>query len=386
MNTQTLSYREISAFASAETLDAPLPAPVAEIGKIHFEGNIVPHRWYQHITLGSGKPDLPAITILAEIVYRYRPRQTLDKRGKPLPRKHFDGDMFQCTAAYFEAKFGLTKDQTRKALKRLEDAGYIRREYRDIVQQGILRNCIMFIEPVPRMIQAITHPVAATAATPSQAVLPAPVGDPPSPVGDPPSPVGDLFKGIKITTEIKTTTPNPSVTNEHPAEPESAGSSGSHQDEGINAEDGSVPDEREPAPNERRPALIYPVKLTQREREDIVAQVHPLPTQVAQQILDVIQARIQSGASIRTNPAAVLRGIVRKYHADPNSFDPSSGFHIADQRRQRAEAEARLRRAAEVQRIESAKRAMAHPLCAPRQRLEGHRRFVETAMRTLRGG
>ena len=378
MNTQTLSYREISAFASAETLDAPLPAPVAEIGKIHLTGNIIPHQWYQHITLGSGKPDLPAITILAEIVYRYRPRQTLDKRGKPLPRKHFDGDMFQCTAAYFEAKFGLTKDQTRKALKRLEDAGYIGREYRDIVQQGILRNCVMFIEPVPRMIRAITHPVVATAATPSQAVLPAPVGDPPSPVGD-------LFKGIKITTEIKTTTPNPSVTNEHPAEPESAGGSG-HRDDGINAEDGSVPDEREPAPNERRPALIYPVKLTQREREDIVAQVHPLPTQVAQQILDVIQARIQGGASIRTNPAAVLRGIVRKYHADPNSFDPSSGFHIADQRRQRAEAEARLRRAAEVQRIESGKRAVAHPLCAPRQQMEGHRRFVETAMRTLRGG
>lgn len=382
MNTQTLSYRQISAFASAETLDAPLPAPVAEIGKIHFEGNIVPHRWYQHITLGSGKPDLPAITILAEIVYRYRPRQTLDKRGKPLPRKHFDGDMFQCTAAYFEAKFGLTKDQTRKALKRLEDAGYIRREYRDIVQQGILRNCIMFIEPVPRMIQAITHPVVATAATSPRAVPLAPAGDPPSPVGDPPSPVGDLFKGIKITTEIKTTTPNPSITSECPAEPESAGSS-SHQDEGINAGNRPTPDEREPAPDERQPALIYPIKLTQREREDIVAQVHPLPTQVAQQILDVIQARIQGGASIRTNPAAVLRGIVRKYHADPDSFDPSSGFHIADQRRQRAEAEARLRRAAEVQRIEPGK--IATPaLSIRRPPTEGLRQFMDTVTKALR--
>ena len=391
MNTQTLSYREISAFASAEALDAPLPAPVAEIGMIHFTGNIIPHQWYQHITLGSGKPDLPAITILAEIVYRYRPRQTLDKRGKPVPCKHFDGDMFQCTAAYFEAKFGLTKDQTRKALKRLEDAGYIRREYRDIVQQGILRNCVMFIEPVPRMIQAITHPVVATAATSPRAVPPAPAGDPPapagdppSPVGDPPSPVGDLFKGIKITTEIKTTTPNPSITSECPAEPESAGGSG-HQDEGSNAEDHPAPDEREPAPAERRPTLVYPVKLTQREREDIVAQVHPLPTEIAQQILDVIQARIQGGASIRTNPAAVLRGIVRKYHADPDSFDPSSGFHIADQRRQRAEAEARLRRAAEVQRIEPGKIATpALPIRRPPT--EGLRRFMDTVTKALRSG
>ena len=102
-----------------------LTSTVIEIGKIHFEGNIIPHQWYQHIVLESGKPDLPAIIILAEIIYWYRPYQTLDKSGKPLLRKHFDGDMFQCTAAYFESKFGLTKDQVRKALKRLEDAGYI---------------------------------------------------------------------------------------------------------------------------------------------------------------------------------------------------------------------------------------------------------------------
>ena len=78
----------------------PLPATVAEIGKIHVEGNLIPHPWYQRIRLESGKPDLPAIIILAEIIYWYRPYQTLTKGGKPLLRKHFDGDMFQCTAAY----------------------------------------------------------------------------------------------------------------------------------------------------------------------------------------------------------------------------------------------------------------------------------------------
>jgi len=166
----------------------PLPTTVTEIGRIHFEGNIIPHQWYQQILLDSGKPNLPAITILAEIIYWYRPYQTLDKRGKPLLRKHFDGDMFQCTAAYFETKFGLTKDQARKALKRLEDAGYIRREYRDIVQQGILRNNIMFIEPVPLAIMAITHPVVAAKAPPVQ--------------NAPLSPVGDIIKGIKTTWPI----------------------------------------------------------------------------------------------------------------------------------------------------------------------------------------
>ena len=37
---------------------APLPATVAEIGKIHFEGNIIPHSWYQRIMLESGKRGL----------------------------------------------------------------------------------------------------------------------------------------------------------------------------------------------------------------------------------------------------------------------------------------------------------------------------------------
>ena len=206
---------------------APLPAAVIEIGKIHFEGNVIPHPWYQHIALPSGKPDLPAIIILAEIVYWYRPYQTLDHHGKPLLRKRFDGDLFQCTAAYFEAKFGLTKDQTRKALKRLEDAGYIRREYRDIIQRGTLHNNIMFIEPVPLAIMAITHPSVAAKVTPPLS----PVGDTLSPVGDTLSPVGDIInKEYKTTTEITyeittTTTPNPSST-EPAADPDNEGGGG----------------------------------------------------------------------------------------------------------------------------------------------------------------
>ncbi len=197
--------------------------------------------------------------------------------------------------------------------------------------------------------------------------------------------IAPTFNETETTTETTTTTPSPSATGEHLAEPESAGSSSSHQDEGINVEGRSAPDERVPASSERPPALIYPPKLTEREREDIATQVRTLPAEVAQQILDVIQAHIQGGASIRTNPAAVLRGIVRKYHADPDSFDPSSGFHIADQRRQRAEAEARLRRAAEVQRIEPGK--IATPtLPIHRPPTEGLRRFMDTVTKALRSG
>ncbi|MBK8536665.1 MAG: MarR family transcriptional regulator [Candidatus Competibacteraceae bacterium] len=235
---------------------------MAEIGQMHFEGNIIPHPWYQRITLESGKPDLSAIILLAEIIYWYRPYQTLDKHGKPLLRKHFDGDMFQCTAAYFETKFGLTKDQARKALKRLEDAGYIRREYRSIVQQGILRNNIMFIEPVPLAILAITHPTEATNPPLPASDTPLPASDTLSPVGDTLSPVGDIFKGIEITTKISTktttttTTPNPSATNERTVESESTrGGSGGTQDEKTKAQD-THPGIATLEPNEEKTAAL----------------------------------------------------------------------------------------------------------------------------------
>ena len=412
---------------------APLPAAVAEIGKIHFEGNIIPHSWYQRITLESGKPDLPAIILLAEIIYWYRPYQTLDKRGKPLLRKHFDGDMFQCTAAYFVSKFGLTKDQTRKALKRLEDAGYIRREYRDIVQQGILRNCIMFVEPMPLAILAITHPAVATEATSQPAISPSPVGDPPSPVGDPPSPVGDppspvgdppspvgdLFKGIEITTEISTettttTTPNPSFSNARSTEPEPAWGSGGTQDEKPEGQDTRhgiaivEPNEekmvfqqatpsvlttdrlsntatedqqtvfQEEQINGQQPELIYPNQLTTTEQQDIAAQLQPLPVEIAQQMLDVVESRIHSG-QIRTNPAALLRGVIRKYQADPDAFDPSSGFQIAEARRRRVEAAARL---------EAAQQASIRQLqeVTPRRLSEIGRASLAAMLNTLRGG
>ena len=185
----------------------------------------------------------------------------------------------------------------------------------------------------------------------------------------------------ETTTEITTTTPNPSSTNPRAAEPENP-RGGSGQNDRIKDQDTRTNGGKNADPDDRQPELIYPVKLTEQEREDITAQVCTLPAEVAQQMLDVIQAQIQGGPPIRTNPAAVLRGIVRKYKADPDSFDPSSGFHVADQRRRRAEAEARLREAAAVQRIGSGKMA-ACILPAPRQQTEGRRRFVDSAMKAL---
>ncbi|HJW29142.1 MAG TPA: hypothetical protein VJ508_07800, partial [Saprospiraceae bacterium] len=162
-----------------------LPSVVAAIGRIHFEGNVIPHEWYQKITLHDGKPDLPAIIILAEIVYWYRPIRLLDSQGKPLIQKKFNEDMFQSGASYYEDKFGLTKNQVRKALKRLEEAGFIRREYREVVKRGIRLNNVMFIEPVPSKILEITHPPQhKMVVLANENVLSLPTGEGVSPVGE----------------------------------------------------------------------------------------------------------------------------------------------------------------------------------------------------------
>jgi hypothetical protein len=136
---------------------------------------------------------------------------------------------------------------------------------------------------------------------------------------------------------------------------------------------------REEVINEQRPELIFPAKLTEAEYADIAAQVYTLPSEVAQQMLDAIQAKIQSGPPIRTNPAAVLRGIVRKYQVDPESFDPSSGFHIAEARRRRAEADARLRAEAE-QRAREREARHAAPGAS-----EVRSRSIASMLRALRG-
>ena len=139
--------------------ETALPPAVLEIGKMHFAGNIIPHEWYSHLRLDGGKPDLPAIIILSEIVYWYRPQRYLSEDGTQVfLRKKFQGDQLQTNAAYYENKFGLTKDQTRKALKRLEDRGLIKREYREINANGIRLVNRMFIEPLPDTIAAITYP------------------------------------------------------------------------------------------------------------------------------------------------------------------------------------------------------------------------------------
>ncbi|MER2511742.1 MAG: hypothetical protein ABTQ25_04865, partial [Nitrosomonas ureae] len=229
------------------------------------------------------------------------------------------------------------------------------------------------------------------------------------------------YKGIKTTTEISTettttTTPQPLSSSEAAATTEPARGGCGDEDQNPKAQDSGqelaaaeieikektvIQEEAQPAVattetsgattesqktvaseaviEEQQPELTFPARLTEREYHDMAAVACLLPLLIAQQMMDVVAAKMKAG-QIRTNPAAVLRGIVRKYKADPGSFDPSMGFGIAENRRRRleeaarAEAEAEQReQVRETSRITPAARAAARQSIAHiKQLLRGH--------------
>jgi DnaD/phage-associated family protein len=131
---------------------------VDEIGKINFEGTVIPHNWFNAIKFNNGKPDVVAIVLLSEIVYWYRPaiiKDELTGRIKEV-RKRFKADLLQRSYESFAEQFGFTKRQVKDALKRLEDAGLIVREFRDIYANGRVFANTLFIRLNPEKVLEIT--------------------------------------------------------------------------------------------------------------------------------------------------------------------------------------------------------------------------------------
>lgn len=131
---------------------------VDEIGKINFEGTVIPHNWFNAIKFNSGKPDVVAIVLLSEIVYWYRPTIVKDEmtgRMKEV-RKRFKADLLQRSYESFAEQFGFTKRQVKDALKRLEDAGLIEKEFRNIRVDGKVLANVLFIRLNPQKVLEIT--------------------------------------------------------------------------------------------------------------------------------------------------------------------------------------------------------------------------------------
>lgn len=56
-------------------------AIVDENAKLNISGNVIPQMWYRTIIRESGKPNLTAIIILADIVYWYKPTELRDENS-----------------------------------------------------------------------------------------------------------------------------------------------------------------------------------------------------------------------------------------------------------------------------------------------------------------
>lgn len=189
---------------------------VVAIGQINLTGNVTPASWWRHITLPSGRPDQTAITLLAEIVYWYRPSEVRDEITGTLVgyRKRFHGDKLQRSYQAFADQFGFSKREATDALKRLRDAGFITLELRTIqTSEGITLSNVLYVEPVPEAVLDINSmvrksdiknvtPVPFERNTPSVPTEPLPRSD-----ADAPTLKRETYTEIttKTTTEIKNT-------------------------------------------------------------------------------------------------------------------------------------------------------------------------------------
>ena len=133
---------------------------VDRMGKLQITGNIIPVAWYQTIRKETGKPNLNAIIILADIVYWYRPIEVRDEATGQLIgfRKRFHADMLQRSYQQFSEQFGLTKRDVTNAVIELEKLGVIQRVFRTIEKGGRLIPNVLFLSLDVDVLERLTYP------------------------------------------------------------------------------------------------------------------------------------------------------------------------------------------------------------------------------------
>ncbi|EEL34644.1 Prophage LambdaBa04, DnaD replication protein [Bacillus cereus Rock3-28] len=130
---------------------------VLQIGQINFRGNVIDHGWFKTLTLDNGKPNIVAITILGEFVYWYKPTEVRNEESSQVQYKQkFKADMLQKSYQQLADSFGFTKRQVKEACDFLKERGLIKIEFRTIVVNGTRCNNVMYVEPIPEIIQKIS--------------------------------------------------------------------------------------------------------------------------------------------------------------------------------------------------------------------------------------
>lgn len=112
-----------------------------------MKGNIVPISWYHEIVKPTGKPDMNAIAVLAELVFWHRP---VYENGKY--RSKFKGEKFKINYKKMSQILNLTEKDIQRALAALEKLNLIKRVIvRDPKANGV------FVEPNFERIEVINN-------------------------------------------------------------------------------------------------------------------------------------------------------------------------------------------------------------------------------------
>ena len=127
-----------------------------------MDGNVTPRAWYASPSLqhANGKPNLVAITLLADILFWYRPFEVrIEGAGTGTEyRQKFAADKLRMHYKSWGDGFGFTQRQVEDAMAFLREKGLVTVETRAVATAvGIIPNCA-FIEPVFDKLRLVTHP------------------------------------------------------------------------------------------------------------------------------------------------------------------------------------------------------------------------------------
>ncbi len=133
------------------------------MNSIAIVGNVVPQIWYKTVTRSEEdkRPYLLAISILADIVYWYRPTEIRDEYTGQIVgiKKKFKDDMLQRSYKSLCELYGENEKAIQRALLRLEKLGVIKRLFKTVKTEAAVLGNVMFLDLLPDGLIALTFPV-----------------------------------------------------------------------------------------------------------------------------------------------------------------------------------------------------------------------------------
>jgi|GEM_PF-5761035 len=118
------------------------------VKEVPIQGNLIDNGWIKNLRYPNGKENINAVLILSEIVYWYRPAEVIDKiSGKVIGyKKKFKADKLQKSYEALGEKFGLSRDQAKRACDFLREKGVITIEFRNVKTEHRVIPNVMFVE------------------------------------------------------------------------------------------------------------------------------------------------------------------------------------------------------------------------------------------------